>query len=363
MLELQIGEAVDRLITIPISIGGGFESRPYILDLYKAARERMVAPLSFSAARRLSEEMGRESFVIFLTGVTEPLTLHPAPDGPIGTAVLARALALQFDAIPVVLSEGRNLEAVSMALKLAGLSPTDDVDLAREKKNKAVILEAPMDVEGARAQAIRLMDELYPRAVISIEKFGRNDKGVYHAGVGLDVSNLCARVDEVVEEANRMGILTIGIGDLGNEIGFGLIKDAVREVVATGKDCGCPCKGGIAATTETSTIVVASVSNWGAYGVAACLAALHRFPELLHTPEMERRLIETLTSTITPDSLSGLFEPLVDGIPLNVHVDLVDLLNSILNLRLEEGWRYRRYKELTSGKNRETLQEQLLKER
>lgn len=50
---------------------------------------------------------------------------------------------------------------------------------------------------------------------------------------------------------------------------------------------------------------------------------------------------------MAPDSLSGLLEPFVDGVPLNVHIDIVDLLNTILRLRLTEGWRYKRYREWT----------------
>lgn len=51
---------------------------------------------------------------------------------------------------------------------------------------------------------------------------------------------------------------------------------------------------------------------------------------------------------MAPDSLSGLLEPFVDGVPLNVPIAIVDLLNTILRLRLEEGWRYERYREWTS---------------
>jgi hypothetical protein len=34
-------------------------------------------------------------------------------------------------------------------------------------------------------------------------------------------------MDYLFEEAKRRGILTIGIGDLGNELGMGYIKEAI----------------------------------------------------------------------------------------------------------------------------------------
>jgi hypothetical protein len=100
-----------------------------------------------------------------------------------------------------------------------------------------------------------------------VEKVGPNKKGVCHTVYGSDVSSSCAKIDYLVEEANRRGILTIGIGDRGNEIGMGVIRDVVEKVVPTGSKCKCPCGAGIACVTETAVTVLASISNLGAYGI------------------------------------------------------------------------------------------------
>jgi thiamine pyrophosphate-dependent acetolactate synthase large subunit-like protein len=87
-------------------------------------------------------------------------------------------------------------------------------------------------------------------------------------GVVGSYSRWCA--NQVVKE----GVLTVGIGDGGNEIGMGNIYDTVRKVVPYGDQCKCPAKCGIADSTLVDVTVVATVSNWGAYGIEACLAAL-----------------------------------------------------------------------------------------
>ena len=51
-----------------------------------------------------------------------------------------------------------------------------------------------------------------------------------------------------------------------------VIKDAVRRYVPFGERCQCPCGGGIAPEQPVDALVVASVSNWGAYGIAAAVS-------------------------------------------------------------------------------------------
>jgi hypothetical protein len=40
-----------------------------------------------------------------------------------------------------------------------------------------------------------------------------------------------------VEEARSRGILTVGIGDVGNGVGFGVIQDTVHTVMPAGTTC------------------------------------------------------------------------------------------------------------------------------
>jgi D-glutamate cyclase len=90
----------------------------------------------------------------------------------------------------------------------------------------------------------------------------------------------------------QRGVFSVGIGDAGNEIGFGRITDAVRQIQPYGARCQCECGDGMATVTPTDVLVVAAVSNWGAYGVEASLAILLERQDLLHTTTDARRVIE-----------------------------------------------------------------------
>jgi hypothetical protein len=78
-------------------------------------------------------------------------------------------------------------------------------------------------------------------------------------------------------------------------------------------------------------MVSASVSNWGAYAVAAALAVLQRRPELLHTPDLERELIAASVAAGARDGASFKAELLVDGIDCTGHTSFVGLLRSIVS--------------------------------
>jgi hypothetical protein len=79
---------------------------------------------------------------------------------------------------------------------------------------------------------------------------------------------------------------------------------------------------------------MANISNWGAYGVEACLAALLGEPELLHDGDTERRIIEGAVRGGAMDAVSGMLRPYVDGTSLEINVRIVELLHSIIHHRL-----------------------------
>ncbi len=140
----------------------------------------------------------------------------------------------------------------------------------------------------------------------------------------------------LAEEARSDGVLTIGIGDGGNEIGFGMIRDAVREIQPHGSHCRCPCAGGVATVTSCDILVAAAVSNWGAYGISAYLGYLRRNADLLQDEEMERRVLESCAFAGGTDSIAGAQIPGVDGIPLGIHQAIVRMLHAIVASALSE---------------------------
>jgi hypothetical protein len=81
----------------------------------------------------------------------------------------------------------------------------------------------------------------------------------------------------------------------------------------------------IASVVRVDHLVVAGVSNWGGYGVVAALSRLAG-RELLHTPDAERRMIEACVAAGAADGVTRRHGPTVDGLPLEVHAAVVELL-------------------------------------
>jgi hypothetical protein len=113
------------------------------------------------------------------------------------------------------------------------------------------------ELSAAERRAREELQAMAPQAVVSIERPGLAADGRYYNMRGEDITDYCAFFDPYITGA---ACPTIGIGDGGNEIGMGNIAEAIASLDIT------------AATTRCDELLVADVSNWGAYGLIALLA-------------------------------------------------------------------------------------------
>jgi hypothetical protein len=197
-------------------------------------------------------------------------------------------------------------------------------------KHTAIVGSFPLEIKAAEEKAKIILDENKPSLVMAIEKAGRNSKGEYHTMRGLNVSSLHAKVEPLIEEARKRGILTIGIGDGGNEVGMGNIKEVVEKFVPYAQMCQCPCKGGIAAESKVDILVTAAISNWGAYGIEACIAHITGKPEALHTQQQESSMLQYAIKAGAIDGVTGRNEPSVDGVPGPIHPTIISILEALI---------------------------------
>jgi hypothetical protein len=349
-----VGEIVDRVILVPVYIGSALAKKPLILDLYDAARCRFGEPLTYLAADKLLSAAKAGRTVIIATGFIVPPWLAPETDGPVGAVTLAKSLNLGFDLTPVIVTDDVLVEKVSRLCEAGGFR-VFDYKRATVLPRRAAVESFPVDEEKARREAEALLDRVKPTALIAIERASRNDLGQYHTGVGFNITKFTSKVDFLFDEARRRGIVTIGIGDGGNEIGMGCIKEAVKRYVPTATNCGCPCGAGTHAATETDVLIVASVSNWGAYGLEACLAHAFRRLELLHEPEEEEDLLEEAAHLGFIDPATGFSGPSVDHIPKEIHTSILRMLRYVVKSRLEESIYIEKYRAY-SKENRTAIQ-------
>jgi hypothetical protein len=328
----DLGEQIDRLITVDLPLRG------VIGLLYPPAREKAGEPLAMKAAQQLAERVKPLSIVFIATGWPDRPHISPEiaeTDGPPGASLLGRALHRGLGAVPFFLIEEILVPPMRITAQAAGfriLSPGEAVAAARSPSalHAATVMGFPTDTEQAKAEALSLIDQYQPSAVISVEKGGMNGKGIVHTSRGHDTTERMAKVDFVMAEAKRRGILTIGIGDGGNEIGMGNIREEIRQRLPFGSQCLCSCGAGIAPVTEVDVLVAATVSNWGAYGIAACLALLLDDPAVFHDESMERRVLHHASDAGLIDGISGFVEPGADGLPADTHGHLVALLEAVI---------------------------------
>jgi hypothetical protein len=332
--QSAIGEGIDRLISI--EIGG----RGAIGALYAAARAAADGPLCLGAATHLLERVPRGGTVLLATGLPTPPWFTGEQDGPVGAATLARSLVIGLGAHPVVVTDPVNAEICTAALRGAGLHTRALEDALRLPAAAAVVPFA-LEWEEAAAQAPRLLEQAKPSALVAIERPGANEQGHYHSAAGKRLTDHCAKIDVLFRLAREREILTIGIGDGGNEIGCGAVRDAVVRAIPHGGTCACPCGGTVVPAVGTDLLVAAAISNWGAYGIEAALAVLLGRDDVLHSRAVDARAQELCAAAGANNIDPGLLDVGADGIPERLHGHIVDLLGQMVESALDFGRLYR----------------------
>lgn len=327
-LARAVADSADRLISVQVFMSGGsaeLTTANITRELYDSARRDKADPLIFTAAEQLLARVKPRDTVIFVTGFFDPPSMIDEMDGPLGAVALARMLCATLDITPVFLTEIANMDRMARLASALGLEVVD-YGLARTTPFKAAVMPLPIDHGRAAGEAKRVLSECEPAALIAIEKPAPCPRGRYHTGKGLDVTDTVGKVDHIFAEARSRSILTIGIGDGGNEVGMGNILDDIVAVVPTG--------GVIGTVVETDLLIVAAIANWGAYAIGATIAAALHMPAAIHSLEEERRLTGTAASLGFIDPATGLANGWTDGTPPVCSESVLELLRQMVILRL-----------------------------
>jgi hypothetical protein len=273
-------------------------------------RRGIAAFFARGGAAGAARALLRARRVLITTGFTVAAGA-PETDGPPGAAVLGHALG-QLGASVRHVTDPANVPVVQSALAVLGA--------------RAEVFSYP-DGDGV---APALLRRERPTHMIAIERPGRSRDGDYLNARGASVAAWNRPIDELFVHGRAgaglvstrgprpaLRAVTIGVGDGGNEIGMGNVRARLCRLG--------PLMARIASVVRTDHLVVSGVSNWGAYGVAAALERLTG-RALLHTPDVERRLIEACVGAGAVDGLSRRREATVDALGLDVHQAFVRLL-------------------------------------
>ncbi|MGF1619767.1 MAG: glutamate cyclase domain-containing protein [Rhodomicrobiaceae bacterium] len=253
----------------------------------------------------------------------------PETDGPPGTAVLG--LTLQRSGRNVTFVTDRANEPILRAAweaarkaaleetlaRRAALPPENahsldvEVDLLNNLAFNAEVFRAPHFGNFASRRAARLLDRVRPDAVMAVELPGRSVEGNYKNMRGVHISGFNPPLDAIVLEANRRsGIITLGVGDGGNEAGMGVVRDLVPPAL-DGSD--------MASNVPVDHLITATVSNWGAVGTAMAFARIIGRPELTPTWAQHGAAIKASADAGAVDGVTRLPEPSVDGFSWEAH--------------------------------------------
>jgi D-glutamate cyclase len=284
-------DRIERLIHVDVGRN--------IIGLFDAARGGLWGAASALAAARATRAG-------LITGFYVPQGSPPAAetDGPVGAALLAKGL--EAVGIPCRLATDEPCRS-ACAASLAGAGvPGVPID--------AVAIGAALGplIEAWRAAGIT--------HAISIERCGRSADGAPRNMRGQDIGSYTAPLDDLFVAGPWE---TIAIGDGGNEIGMGaLSRSLIARHVAHGETIAC--------VTAARHLIVAGVSNWGAYALIGALAALRQ--------DWRAPLLTCLDETLDRAVLEATVEdgPAVDGVSLlqTMTVDNLDIATHHRVLRM-----------------------------
>uniref|UniRef100_W5K3D8 D-glutamate cyclase, mitochondrial n=1 Tax=Astyanax mexicanus TaxID=7994 RepID=W5K3D8_ASTMX len=214
---------------------------------------------------RASLSLSHSSSVLISTGFPTHY-MHDPPeetDGPPGAIAMA-AMLQTLNKHVVIVSDQRALEMNRKIMQ-------DSVDKGVIKSAVPIISFEGSGLDASLQFLCHDGDPSKPRYdhLVAIERSGRATDGNYYNMRGINIKHLVDPVDDLFTTASTVpGITTTGIGDGGNELGMGKVKEAVKSYMPGGSLIACDVAADFAIT--------AGVSNWGGYGVACALYILNQ---------------------------------------------------------------------------------------
>jgi len=236
-----------------------------------------------AAAFVLDKRKQSQRSTIITTGFYIPCAQAPETDGPPGALAIGRALhSLGFDVTYVT-------DKYTTPL------------LSNDLVGKDKVIEFPItDHDSSRHFAKRLLTEIQPSLLISVERCGLNGDRQYLNMAGEDITEYTAKIDYLFLGQKN----SLGIGDGGNEIGMGNLAQYIPLAKTLPKN---------PTLTPVSKLVIASVSNWGGYGLIAALSRLVKC-NLLPSVEWEKEIINEIVAKGAVDGVSGQSRSAVDNL-------------------------------------------------
>jgi D-glutamate cyclase len=208
-------------------------------------------------------------------------------DGPLGSVVLAHALMRAGKKV-TILSDGHaekilrtGLDAIGCQADLVTFSKEDPIDYTK------VITDDTTHC-------------------VALERPGVAADGCHHNFRGLVISDYVAFLDDIFIKCASCGIVTVGIGDGGNELGMGNVSEAVDKYIAPHRAYSC--------IISSDFCICTGVSNWAGYALAALVSTLCR-ENFMPDPDTFSLLLEEIVKAGAVDGMTAKPQATVDNLP------------------------------------------------
>jgi hypothetical protein len=290
------------------------------------------------------DQDGHKTRVGILTGFHVPVDEYFGAfetDGPPGAVFLARTL-LRLGMEPVLFGEPALLVALEAGLNEAGLGgrvrlieyPRDAYEsgayvrrfhVAAGRLTHLVSIERPGPSHSLAT--LRARSDYVPDWDLDFKKVAPPPtRDRYLTMSGLDVTHQHSPAHWLFEQPSPHGPWqTIGVGDGGNEIGMGALPwDLINATIPEG--------GRIHCRVPTDSVIVAGVSNWGAYALSGALLAIHELDHCgLFDANKELEILKVMVEQ------GGLIDGrtkeqacTVDGLPWDSHAEILSRMSSAI---------------------------------
>ncbi len=252
----------------------------------------------------------------FYIAIGEPPSFET--DGPLGAVFLARAFH-RLGISTLLNAEPACARAMEAGIRASKIHP----EWLVENVPPEGALHGPW-VLGNRAPRPR-----FPTHTLAIERAGPAADGQYYTMGGRDITEhmLGAHVLFDPGTDGKPHWQSIGIGDGGNEIGMGKIPhETIVKNIPNGNLIHC--------RVPTDHLIVAGVSNWGAYALAAGVFAVRgaKPAEDLFDPDREKTILERMVHEgPLVDGVTGRQTATVDGLSWDDYIRPLIRIREILH--------------------------------
>lgn len=256
----------------------------------------------------------------------------PETDGPPGAAAIAWAYYCIGSHVTIV-TDSANEVVVRDCLRAI------DPDMAAHVK--LIVRNLQHDMSGY-AEAVRMLDDLHPDAVISVELPGPNQDGDVLNMRGVSVKDFNSALYQLTLAARDTGITTMGIGDGGNETGSSneadLGKNSTKHVPLAQNGLSMRCE------VPSDYPVTAWNSNLGGFAFSAAMLRLHRLEDKFLDEQdvlgmimasLEAGAVDGVTRKSevgAPSDTDSRFVTGVDGYPPEQHMHDIRELNQLFRM-------------------------------